>query len=201
MKENITAISFAAAAAPEECSAAMKALLTRLFESGTVTYDQFLFPYADSLLLSGGCAEPPHFFGSHSLLWQVEPERLLNCEAELFPDKPGIFKLQNLELSAQSIKNFFADGEAENENYILAGGFSELISGSLRPWAIREHSRHFCSFAEHISRLEGYTLCGLAGGCIALSAKGIKENYETELAEIYSAKTGGIIKIIKPTEN
>lgn len=156
------------------------------------TYDRFLYPYYDSLI-SGRSGEPaPGLLGTHAVLWDVG--RFLSgaddcCEyTELAPDY-------------REISDFLAEGLlAPPEGCVLLGGFGELITGSVRPWSIREHSRKFCSFCEHISRMDGVKSYGLTGGYLCASIEPPAKLCEIE--RIYNAKTSGVCRhITRETEN
>lgn len=183
MNDKLIGLRFSPELPVHEASRMMKALFIRLFESGKVTYSQFLFPYADSLLLSddgGDC-----FFGTHALLWNVDEQLLESCFGDVAPE------LVTLEWSASSITDFLELSE-NNDKAMLLGTFDELLLGSVRPWSVREQARKFCSFAEHISRMKGCEVLGTAGGYLAVQSDvpQIKE----QLAALYEAKTGRIMK-------
>ena len=183
MNDKLTGLRFSPELPAEEASRAVKALFIRLFDSGKVTYSQFLFPYADSLLLSdegGDC-----FFGTHALLWNVDEQLLESCFGDAAP------QVVTLEWSASSVTDFLKIND-NNENAMMLGAFDELLLGSVRPWSVREQSRKFCSFAEHISRMKGCEVLGTAGGYLAVQSD--EPLIKQQLAALYEAKTGRIMK-------
>lgn len=195
MNNKITAFRFAGALAPEQLSEAMKRVFAHLYSTGGITYSQFLFPYADSLLLSEDSADC--FFGSHALLWEIEPERLMcSAEAVLSSEETDLLcpQVTEIELTARTVSDFLNDVSCETSG-VGIGNFAALLSGNIRPWSLREHSRGLCSFAEHISRMKGYTAHGFSGGRFIVSAD--EELDELLLAGLYSSKTGGIAEFIK----
>jgi len=192
MEEKVTVLRFAGEFDPEEHCAAMKAVFLHLFSSGAVTYSQFLFPYVDSLLLSEYSA--PCFFGSHAIFWEISREQIENCVRKTIADNKALLpQISEIELNAPAIDNFLNETTAVQHG-VGVGNFSSLISGSARPWSLREISRGLCSFAEHISRMKGYTTHGFSGGRLIISADdGVDEK---EISALYNSKTGGIADII-----
>ena len=185
MKDILTGLRFSPDTPPEKCSAATKTMLMRLFDNGAVTYSQFLYPYADSLLLSEDGDAGQYFFGTHSLLWNIAPETV---EELLDTDLPH--ETVQVGCSAADITEFL-DISGFDCGEMLLGSFDELLIGSVRPWSIREQSRKFCSFAEHIARMKGCSVHGTVGGYLAVSAENTGRE---EFARLYEAKTGRIMK-------
>jgi len=165
------------------CALDCREQLTALYDSG-VNYDGFAYPYFDSLLMSGITGQYGVPFGTHALLWDGDG-RLEGTAA------------RRLGFDYRDIRRFLVSGlyrPAENE--LLAGGFERLIAGCTQPWTIREFSRKFCSFCEHIARMDGAKLLGLTGGYAVIQLD--CEELLTEIEEIYNAKTGGICRVLRP---
>lgn len=176
----------------EHNSAIMKKICSALFNSGAVTFSQFLFPYVDSLLLAETNTSQPSFFGSHALLWDADMHLINDCISAVCGNEHHPPEIVELELNASDIAEFFGELSAA-EGRISVGGFSSLLTGKIRPWAIREHARGFCSFTEHIARMSGYSVHGLSADYIAVSCE--HEPDEAELKRLFAAKTGGILRI------
>jgi len=177
MKGQLYGIYIPAEADIESCSVRSKEKLTSLFESG-VNYDGFAYPYFDSVLMSDAFERFGLPFGTHSLVWDADG-RLDGTDA--IP----------LDYDYRQITGFLSDGMYEpKENELLIGGFEHIVSGTVQPWAIREHSRKFCSFCEHIARMEGVTLKGLTGGYVVAEV----DNASTleKVCDIFNAKTSGV---------
>jgi len=165
----------------EQCSAECRRQLTAIYERG-VNYDGFAYPYFDSLLMNGESEPYTIIFGTHSLLWDCDG-RLDGTEA-----RPIGFDYRD-------IRRFLSDQiYIPNDDELLLGGFGELISGATQPWAIREFSRKFCSFCEHIARMGGVKVLGLTGGYVVVRLE--NEDILDQLKEIYNAKTGGICRVL-----
>ena len=75
------------------------------------------------------------------------------------------------------------------------GGFELLIAGSTQPWTIREFSRKFCSFCEHIARMNGVKAFGLTGGYAVIKLE--NEDILSDIENVYNAKTGGICRVLR----
>ena len=189
MNGRIIGLRFDAAQSPIECAAAMQTMLRRLVESGAATYDLFLYPYVDALLLSSQDKLP--MFGTHALLWGFDAKALADaaifaCDGRTAQLRPRARLLDNdaRDIAAFLGENVYAPAEGEH----IIGGFASLLSGNVRPWHIREQSRRLCSFCEHTVRTEGVTP-------IAMSGDGLIVRCDDErldsLCELYSAKTGG----------
>jgi len=191
MDEKITGFRFAGNVTPRECSEAMKKLFVHHFISGGVTYSQFLFPYVDSLLLSED--SPPHFFGSHALLWQITPEEIMQSACEVLENVEDLCpQAQEIPLNAPVVAEFLADTSVVNEG-VGVGCYASLLSGLIRSWKLREYSRGFCSLAEHIDRMKNHSTKGFSGGRLIICADSIDEDV---LAGLYTSKTGGIAEFI-----
>lgn len=189
MKDTIIGLRFPSDMPPEECSRVAKKLFVSLFETGRVTYSQFLYPYADSLLLSEESGGEQSFFGTHSLLWNIDPEM---PEKVLLRGVPGVpFEIEQLDFSTERLMHFFDIKDRETD-MMLFGAFDELLVGSIRPWSIREQARKFCSFAEHISRMNGCKVCGTVGAYLGVRAENMQPG---DFAPLYEAKTGRIMKV------
>lgn len=196
MDNRLTTLYFAGAVSPQEHSDAMKRTFSALFESGGITYSQFLFPYVDSLLLSDDSTAP--LFGSHALLWGVSAERLKQAldslgEAECDRLSPQI---SCVDCSSGEIASFLGESVPADGTAAL-DGYSRLLGGLVRPWSLREHSRGMCSFAEHIARMRGYRVHGFSGGVLIISTEDGTEIDERQLAALFESKTGGILRIIR----
>lgn len=176
----------------EHNSMIMKNICSALFESGKVTFSQFLFPYVDSLMLAESTAATPCFFGSHVLLWDIDTQLINDCVSEVCGNDDNLPEILELELNSSEITGFFGEPHTF-ENRISVGGFSSLLTGKITPWSIREHARGFCSFTEHIARMAGYNVHGLSADYIAVRCE--HDPDETELKRLFAAKTGGILKI------
>lgn len=176
----------------EQNSAIMKKICSALFDSGRVTFSQFLFPYVDSLLIADNNALQPSFFGSHALLWDIDIQLVNDCIAAVCGNDTQRPELVEIEFNASEIADFFGEPYVL-ENGLYVGGFASLLTGKIRPWAIREHARGFCSFAEHIARMSGFSVHGLTADYIAVRCE--HEPDEAELKRLFAAKTGGILKI------
>ncbi len=187
MSEKLTGLRFSAELSSEICSAAMKSLLVRLFASGKITYSQFLYPYADSLLLSDENCGVSCFFGTHALLCGVEGELLNSCIDD--DVRPEIIEL---DYSAADITRFFDISDRLSDADMLIGGFEEMLQDSIHPWFIRDRARRFCSFAETIARMKQCAVCGTVGGYVA-----VKTENKTcdDFIELYASKTGRIMKV------
>jgi len=165
----------------EACARQSKQRLTALFDQ-SINYDGFAFPYFDSVLMSDAFERFGLPFGTHCIIWDADG-RLTDADAA------------PLGYDYRLICDFLAENMyAPAENEILVGGFEQLITGASQPWAIREHSRKFCSFCEHIARMEGVTLKGLTGGYVV--AEIADESVLDKIREIYTAKTGGICRVL-----
>ena len=166
----------------EACSRDCRSALTAIYDSG-VNYDGFAYPYFDSLLMTSDSEPYSILFGTHSLLWDVDG-RLEETDA------------RPLGFDYRRIREFLANDlyQPMPGEYLL-GGFEELICGATQPWAIREHSRKFCSFCEHIARMSGVNVLGLTGGYVVIHPD--SENILEQLKEIYNAKTGGICRVLR----
>lgn len=193
MSEKITALRLTGSRDIAKLSAQMKKIFVGLFSSGGVTYSQFLFPYADSLLLSAESEDC--FFGSHALLWSVSPERLKQCAHTACGEDMSWLGLEitEIELTAPAIATFLAAADVP-ESGIETGSYAALLSGNVRTWSLREHSRGFCSFAEHIARMNGYGVYGYCGGRLLIETENSLD--EKLLTELYCSKTGGIAEFI-----
>lgn len=166
----------------EQCAQDSKSALTALFEGG-VNYDGFAYPYFDSVLMSDAFERFGLPFGTHSIIWDSDG-RLADS---------GV---QPLGFDYRRIVDFLGRGMYEPaENELLIGGFEQVIAGVTQPWAIRECSRKFCSFCEHIARMDGVKLKGLTGGYVVaeVSDSAVLE----KICEIYNAKTGGICRVLQ----
>lgn len=177
---------------PELCAAAMQRMLRRLVAGGA-TYDLFLYPYADALLLAD--ENRAAMFGTHALLWGFDPRPLAKaafaaCEgADLRP------KALLLENDARAVAGFLSENVgALRPGELAVGGFGGLLAGSIRPWSIREHSRHFCSFCEQTARMSGVEAVALSGGRLVVRCGA---EHEKTLADLYTAKTGGIPEVTR----
>lgn len=166
----------------EKCSADCREKLTQIYESG-VNFDGFTYPYFDSLLMTAETEPYSILFGTHSLLWDGDG-RLEDSEAA------------EIGFDYRDILNFLTkDLYLPKEDELLLGGFEQLIAGSTQPWAIREFSRKFCSFCEHIARMDGVKVFGLTGGYAV--AKVDNDEILAQIQEIYNAKTGGICRVLR----
>ncbi|MBE6760045.1 MAG: hypothetical protein E7554_08150 [Ruminococcaceae bacterium] len=167
----------------EQCARDCRQQLTALFESG-VNYDGFAYPYFDSLLMSCWTEQYGVPFGTHTLLWDGDG-RLEDSSA------------RKLGFDYRDILGFLRSGlyrPAEGE--ILVGGFELLIAGATMPWTIREFSRKFCSFCEHIGRMNGVKVLGVTGGYAVITLENV--DILPEIENIYNAKTGGICRVLRP---
>jgi len=173
-------------------SAMMKKICSVLFSSGEVTFSQFLFPYVDSLLLAETNTTQQSFFGSHALLWDIDIQLINSCISSACGSDCKLLEIVELELDAPAISVFFGEPFIA-EGRMTVGGFSSLLTGKIRPWAIREHARGFCSFTEHIARMPDYKVHGLSADYIVVSCE--NEHDEGELKRLYAAKTGGILSV------
>lgn len=170
----------------EACAARCKQRLTELFAEG-FNYDSNAFPYFDSVLMSDAFERFGLPFGTHSIIW----------------DPDGRFEGRHdvcaLGYDYGQIVYFLSEGMYQpKDNELLIGGFEQLIAGAGQPWAIREYSRKFCSFCEHIARMEGVRLKGLTGGYVVAEVS--EGETLKEIRKIYSAKTGGICRVINSAE-
>lgn len=166
----------------ENCAALSKRQLTELFDSG-INYDGFAYPYFDSVLMSDAFERYGLPFGTHALIWDADG-RLSDSDA-----RPLGFDYRN-------ILDFLESGMYQpSENEVLIGGYEQIITGAAQPWAIREHSRKFCSFCEHIARMTGVKLKGLTGGYVVAELE--NDAIIEKISEIYNAKTGGICRILR----
>ena len=202
MNDKIIGLRFDTALPPEQCSPSMAELFRRLFADAHITYDQILFPYADSLLLSDWGAK--NAFGTHALLWDVDPKLLADCAVRACGDRLAELRprAKELDCTAAAIAEFLSmtydvsgdpgeretagQGRSDADGYMPLGDFAALMSGSVRPWSIREQARRFCSLAEHIARLPDASIHGIRGGSLLVSG-----GDRAELLRLYSAKTGG----------
>ncbi len=168
-----------------QCAADSRSRLTGVFESG-VNYDGFCYPYFDSLLMSGHTEQYGIPFGTHALLWDGDG-RLEGTEA------------QHIGFDYRDVLSFMTKGlYRPEEGELLLGGYEQLAAGSTQPWALREHSRKFCSFCEHIGRMDGVKLLGLTGGYAVVRLE--NEDMLDEIKNIYNAKTGGLCRVLRPDE-
>lgn len=122
-------------------------------------------------------------FGTHSLIFD-EDGRLGDCD------------LTALEPDCRALTGFLTEGlYVPQAGEALVGGWEQFVPGSPQPWALREHSRRFCSFCEHIARMEGVKMLGLTGGyaAVALEDEGILDR----IAEIFAAKTAGRCRVLR----
>lgn len=177
------------------CSAAlaMQELLNSLCETEFVTYDRIIYPYADSLLLSKRDGYPI-LFGQKALLWGVDLSSLERAakNASLALGTEIEYSTAVFECCAADIEKFLAKPEAQTDTYSL-GGFHPLTSGTVTPWGVREYSRRFCSFCEHISRMNGVEVVSLNAGYICVKDT-VSQKLLRELKKLYEAKTGGLLK-------
>ncbi|MBQ9993374.1 MAG: hypothetical protein IJP17_01515 [Clostridia bacterium] len=179
-----------------EHSDAMRRIFMRLVESGAVTFDSFLYPYADSLLLSDDVISGTqgYFFGSHALLWDVGEDMLRRCIGNT-----DDVTVCTMACDAREIEHFLREGICQpSAGEHLIGGFEALLTGTVRPWAVREHARRFCSLSEHIARMKGLSVLGITGGCIMFSAE--EGTDISALPALYTAKTGGVCRIAPQTD-
>ncbi len=164
------------------CAVSCRSRLTEIYESG-VNYDGFCYPYFDSLLMSGHTEPYGVPFGTHTVLW-VGDGRLADTEAE------------SIGFDFRRLKAFLSSGLYEPaEDELLLGGFEYLAEGAVQPWTLRELSRKFCSFCEHIGRMEGVAVLGLTGGYAAVRLDN-EELLET-IGGIYNSKTGGVCRVLR----
>ncbi len=164
----------------EQCAADAKQLLTELFENDII-YDGFAFPYFDSVLMSDAFERFGLPFGTHSIIWDADGR---------FEDRHDVCALG---YDYGKIASFLSEGLYQpHGDELLIGGFERLIAGACQPWAIREHARKFCSFCEHIARMDGVTLKGLTGGYVVAE---VSDDTLGKIREIYSAKTGGMCRV------
>lgn len=190
MNQNIIGLRLEGGSAGE-CSESARRILSSLSVNG-VTYNQMLFPYADSLTLSGGV---PGMFGSHILLWDVDPRLLARCTVRSCGDAVSA-RAREYRCSARELAGFFEERPCSPpQGYMLAGRFSDMLAGAVSPWAIRGRARVMCSFAEHTARLKGARVGGFCGDRLAVS--GVPES---EIINIFESKTGSICSIIPPCE-
>ncbi len=166
----------------EQCARDSRKRLTALFDAG-VNYDGFVYPYFDSLLMSGETEQYGVPFGTHSLLWDGDGRLEGSGAVRLGFDYRDVHRFL--------VSGLYIPGEDE----LLVGGFELLIAGSTQPWTIREFSRKFCSFCEHIARMSGVKVLGLTGGYAVISLE--NEDVLSEIENIYNAKTGGICRVLR----
>lgn len=166
----------------EQCAARCKRRLTELFESG-VNYDGFTYPYFDSVLMSDAFERFGLPFGTHTLLWDGDG-RLEGTDA-----KPIGFDF--CAINGFLMRDLYQPVGEE----LLIGGYELVISGALQPWALREHSRKFCSFCEHIARMDVVKLKGLTGGYVVAEVSG--DDTLEKVKDIFNAKTGGICRVLR----
>ena len=165
----------------EHCALECRRQLNGLYDRG-VNYDGFVYPYFDSLLMSGVTEQYGVPFGTHTLLWDGDGRLEDTAALRLGFDYRDI--------AAFLTRDLYSPAKGE----LLMGGFEQLIAGGTQPWTIREHSRKFCSFCEHIARMDGVKVLGLTGGYAVVRLE--NEDILDELFDIYNAKTGGICRII-----
>ena len=173
-------------------SVIMKKICSALFTSGKVTFSQFLFPYVDSLMLAESQSAQTFFFGSHLLLWDIDTQLINECVSTVCSNDYKPPEIVELGLDASEIAEFFGEPFVF-EDKMCVGGFSSLLTGKIRPWAIREHARGFGSFTEHIARMSGFSVHGLTADYISVRCE--HEPDEAELKRLFAAKTGGILKV------
>lgn len=175
------------------CNAAQvtQAILCALCEDAFLTYDRIVYPYADSLLLAKRNGYPI-LFGQKTLLWNVDIASIEKAvESAAFSLGRYIeYSAQPVECSAAAVEKFLVKPQPQ-EGTISIGGFHRLVAGVVTPWGIREHSRRFCSFCEHISRQEGVEVIALNAGYISIKA--VDTRLLRDLKKLYEAKTGGIM--------
>jgi len=167
----------------EACARQSKQRLTALFDQ-SINYDGFAFPYFDSVLMSDAFERFGLPFGTHCIIWDADG-RLTDADAA------------PLGYDYRLICDFLAENMyAPAENEILVGGFELLIAGATMPWTIREFSRKFCSFCEHIGRMNGVKVLGVTGGYAVITLENV--DILPEIENIYNAKTGGICRVLRP---
>lgn len=172
-----------------DAASAMQSVLSHLCDAEFVTYDRILYPYADSLLLAKREGYPV-LFGQKSVIWDV-PEKSLRRAvdaAERALGKEIEYTAVPLECCSRDIEKYLSRPDDEPETVSL-GGFHKLTAATVTPWGIREHSRRFCSFCEHISRMKGIEVVSLNAGYISI--KPVDANHIRELRKLYESKTGG----------
>ncbi|MBE6752809.1 MAG: hypothetical protein E7559_00395 [Ruminococcaceae bacterium] len=180
---------------PELCAAAMQRLLRILTDKGLATFDLFLYPYTDALLLSerGSTA----MFGTHALLWGFDERALAEAAVEACQGRTALLRPRAclLDNDMRDIAAFFSEGvHTPAEGEVLVGGLASLLAGSVRPWAIREQSRRFCSFCEHLARTKGVQPVALCGDKLLIKSE---EDSLAAVEELYAAKTGGAMEAVR----
>lgn len=176
------------------CSEYMKRIFAALVREENITFDRMLFPYADTLLISGGSGTDM-FFGTHAILYGVEPRALARAVFSGCAAGPGEDMLSRLSPRAENIgctrgeiAGFLDLSGLREENCEYIGDFASLLGAEVRPWDIRETSRKLCSFCEQAARTGGVKLRGLHGGSVCAD---VDPGSAGTVIKLYADKTGG----------
>jgi hypothetical protein len=194
--ESIIGIRFVTTLTEENiilCSELSARLLSDLTGKGCV-FGQILYPYADTLSLSGNPgAKSTRIFGTHLLLRNISPEAvaasldsLAGGMAEEIPPMESIaFPLTEGSARAGDIAAFL-DTPDELPS---VGDFGGMLSGYVRHWRIRECARIFASFSEMAYRAGRGGAIGLQGGRLILKSSFPPEQLPA-IRDIFTLKTG-----------
>ena len=174
--------------APVSQSAEISKKAANLMREGGMTFERFLYPYADTLTLSEKGA---NVFGTHMLLDANNIGLVERCLREACGDVP--YQLRAVGCTVPKIEAFLKKKRTKERGAVSVGSLADLLPCDVRPWQVRECAKKLCSFSEHISRIDGVNTAGSSGGRIILS--GMKKKQAKSLSDIYFGKTGKKMKI------
>ena len=192
--ESITGIRFTAEPTAEvikECSCLSAAYLRYLTETRAAVYNQILYPYADTLSLSGmPGAESTRIFGTHMLLRGIGAAEAEAAAAEVLPSEAPpreyrAFTLTDGAAKSADIAAFLREGAESGLPSV--GDFSEMLGGYVTHWRIRECARVYASFSEMAYRRAKGEIIGLCGGRLILTPEC---DCREALSSILTQKTG-----------
>ena len=194
--ESIIGIRFDTALTEEKialCSELSARLFADLTGKGRV-FGQILYPYADTLSLSGRPGtQSTRIFGTHMLLRNIPPEAVASSLESLavgFPE--GIPPIASMSFSLTEGSARAGDIAAfldTPDELPSVGDFGAMLSGYVRHWRIRECARIFASFSEMAYRASRGEAIGLQGGRLILKTAFPPEQLPP-IRDIFTLKTG-----------
>ncbi len=185
------------------CSLVSRGMFKFMIDKRPTTFSQILYPYADMLSLCGESGtESTQIFGTHMILHNIGND-IVAAALEYGMD----FAVQNGLASdtAGDILPLQIIGFTPSDGYVAAediaeflqcgcdaqtvGNFSEMLSGFIPHWRIREAAKVFASFSEMSYRVSKGLICGLSGGKLALYGETDAQTLN-EIKKICFRKTG-----------
>lgn len=136
----------------------MRRVFCELRERG-ILHRQILYPYSDDLLLTGRL---PGMFGTHALLCDVPGDMIKDVLLEIAGEKAKAESINSVIERSLFLYRY----QALPPGTVKLGSITSLAAGTFSAWAIRQHSRRLCSFAEHMTREGKYPVLGYSGDAL-----------------------------------